>query len=398
MALSKTRDLLSQKVGVLGSDGVTGKAVLAACGSQGISVSSIQDAQLIVASPGIPPEQYPKTNAEIISEIEFAYRLFQTQAQQPCLISTTGTNGKSTVTSLISHFLGCPVAGNIGVPLVNFVGKTEAVMSLELSSYQLELVPTFNSKVAILLNITPDHLARHKTMEKYVETKANITRNQGPDDIFIYNEKDPYCRQVASQTKARCIPISDDHPLGNLQAHSLLKGPHNALNVAASAVAAIEYGKSEAELSELISTFKPLAHRMEVLDSSLPYEFVNDSKATNPESVLMAIKGYDRPVHLLLCGKDKGLELQGFVAQCQKRVASITVFGEIGPKLQSISTQLNPSYPLQCVETMAEALNNVINTAAEGDIILLSPSSESFDQFKNFEDRGQQFKDLVSAL
>jgi UDP-N-acetylmuramoylalanine--D-glutamate ligase len=390
--------MVLSKVAVLGPDGVTGKAVISACERVGLIVSDISDADLIVTSPGIPPEKYPHTNVDIISEIEFAYRLMKFKGDQSELIAVTGTNGKSTVTSLVAHFLGCPVAGNIGIPLVNYVSAKEPLISLELSSYQLELVPQFTPNIAILLNITPDHLSRHKTMERYVDAKASITRNQGANDVLIYNEKDPYCVKIAAQSNARCIPVSDEHPLAALQSLSTLKGPHNALNVAAASLVAVEYGKSKAELKRLISSFQPLPHRMEPVPSSLPYEFINDSKATNPESVEMAIKGFEQPVHLLLCGKDKGLELESFIRQCHESVTSIITFGDISEKIVQISTHLNPAFPVVRVSTMQEAVMSAVKGASKGDIILLSPSSESFDQFTNFEDRGEQFKEIVSGV
>ena len=206
-----------QRVAVLG-DGVTGKAVRDACERLGIDVVNIDQAELIVASPGIPPSEYPRTTLEIISEIEFAYRLAHLRLEVPRIIGVTGTNGKSTVTSLISHILDIPACGNIGLPFISLVGNIHRMVVIELSSYQLDRCFEFHPDISIFLNLTPDHLARHETMEEYMRTKARLIQNCRERDLIIYDGTSPYISQAIVDCPAQkkdLVELSDNITITN---------------------------------------------------------------------------------------------------------------------------------------------------------------------------------------
>ena len=390
--------LNKQKIAVLG-EGLTATAVRKKMADLHIPEVPVQKASLIIASPGIPPENYPANiQGEVISEIDFAYKLFDETNAMPMIIGVTGTNGKSTVTSLIAHILECPASGNIGTPLIEFVGKHPAKTPIvvELSSYQLEQSHTFRSHIAVLLNLTEDHLERHKTMHEYGQAKAKIFTLQTTNDFLIYNQDDPKIIKLITEKGPQKIPYSLTDPEANLLHVFPLPGQHNVSNALSAYKVAKILTLSEQEILEKMKTFKGLEHRIEFVTLLNQCPVYNDSKATNPDATLKAVCAFDKPVHLILCGYDKGLPLDSFIKILHQTVKTITVFGGITTRFTQCSQRINSNFPIAIVKDIKSALIHILETTLPEEIILFSPACSSFDQFKNFEDRGTQFKHWVS--
>ncbi|MSR88246.1 MAG: UDP-N-acetylmuramoyl-L-alanine--D-glutamate ligase [Candidatus Margulisbacteria bacterium] len=389
----------TQKIAILG-DGITAKAVREKLNQLHIQETTVDAADLIVTSPGIPPHQYPNVSCEIISEIEFAYRLFKETDTPPTLIGITGTNGKSTVTALLAHVLDCPLAGNIGVPLITYVGilKKGAPIALELSSYQLEQCSTFYPHIAIFLNLTEDHIERHKTMHAYAEAKAKIFHNQTASDYLIYNQDEVNLKPLISTSLSQQVPYSLQDPDAALLNNLPIPGPHNQSNALSVLKAARLLGLSDTKILSKMQTFKGLEHRIEYIADLFFCPVYNDSKATNPDSTLKAVNAFYDPIHLIICGYDKGLELEAFIRQLHEKVKSITVFGAITARFISVSKKISPHFPLYKADTITDSLLQISQHTQKKDIILFSPACSSFDQFNNYEHRGQEFKKTVLAL
>ena len=382
------------RIAILG-DGITGKAVHEKCQECQIQVTDINKANIIVTSPGIPKEDTPKTEKEILSEVEFAYRLLQLEERPPTLIGITGTNGKSTTTALVAHLLDCPVAGNIGVPLIQFVRKEPLVLSVELSSYQLERCSLFTPNIAILLNLTEDHMARHKTMAQYSAEKAKLIQNMTSDQTIIYNPNDPHINQMVKTSSAKLIPCD---PAEGILTHLTLPGQHNQINASCAVWAARAYGISDDVITKRLQTFQGLPHRLEKVDQVNGRDLYNDSKATNTESTQIAVEAFKDPVHLILCGDDKGLNMDTLMRKIEKKVSSISIYGGISERVFALSKKINEHYPIQKVDALEDALSHCYSQSKEGDIILFSPSSSSFDHYRNFEARGECFREEVLKL
>ena len=374
-------------VAILG-EGVTAHSVRQCLARFNCSETTTDKADIIVSSPGIPPDQYPETNIEIISEIEFAYRLFVALGTLPLLIGVTGTNGKTTVTSLLGHALECPVSGNIGQPLVDFVDPDSLVETLvvELSSYQLEGCSSFTVPLALILNITPDHLARHKTMEHYALAKSKLWHNQGEDDVLIYNDNDTLISPFLSLSHGIKQPVDDD--VYYIDEHPYLKGDHNRFNCNAAILAMLALGYSEDDCIERVLSFKGVEHRLELLGDYQGKSVVNDSKSTNPDSTLKAVDAFSENIHLILGGDDKGLDYEPFIDTLLEKGCTITVYGTLG-------TVIKPRKEMSFIPVLSEAVAYVFSVTQPGDLILFSPGSSSFDQFKNYEERGDAFKQYV---
>lgn len=391
--------MYKQKIAILG-DGITAKAVKEKLNELHIQETSVDTADLIVTSPGIPPHQYPKVSCEIISEIEFAYRLFKETDTLPTLIGITGTNGKSTVTALLAHVLDCPMAGNIGIPLITYVGnlKKGDPIALELSSYQLEQSSTFHPYIAIFLNLTEDHIERHKTMQAYAEAKAKIFHHQTVTDYLIYNQDEANLNPLISTSPSQQIPYSLQDPEAALLNDLPIPGPHNQSNALAVLKAARILGLSDTQILSKMKTFTGLEHRIEFITDFFSCPVYNDSKATNPDSTLKAVNAFSEPIHLIICGYDKGLELEEFIREIHEKVKSITVFGAITDRFIEVSKNINPQFPLYKADTITDALLKISQHTQPKEIILFSPACSSFDQFNNYEHRGQEFKKIVLAL
>jgi UDP-N-acetylmuramoylalanine--D-glutamate ligase len=387
--MEENKDFPYSSVAVLGS-GKTATAVRACLTRYNCPEKEVCDADIVVSSPGIPPLEYPSCTAEIISEIEFAYRLFVAMNCLPTLIGITGTNGKTTVTSLLGYILECPVAGNIGTPLIEFVGKetTSKLIVVELSSYQLEGCTTFSVPFALILNITPDHLTRHLSLSNYAKEKSKLWKNQTKSDIVLFNENDSTVKTVLSSAVSKKIPVNDQAVF--IKTHPFLKGTHNLFNINISVLTALTLGLDKKRILKRMLEFRGVGHRLEVVGVFKGRLVINDSKATNPDATLTAVNAFTEPIHLILGGDDKGLDYEPFIDGISGRVASITVYGEL-------SKTLVKRRSMSMFTPLKEAVRYVLEQSSEGDVILFSPGSSSFDQFQNFEERGTYFKEVVNG-
>lgn len=381
--------------------GVTAKAILNTSHSGLFTcVDTVEDADVLVASPGIPPQAFPQTSKPIIAEVEFAFRLLQKTPIPPIVIGVTGTNGKTTVTSLIGHVLGCPVAGNIGVPFITYAGVssffTEIV--IELSSFQLETCTTLRPKIAIITTITEDHLKRHHTMAEYIFQKKKILQAQTADDFVVFNADDPLVVDMVKDAKAQKIPFSITDPDMLMANNVQLVGLHNKLNALAAIKTAKILGYSKEKIAQQLRTFEGVKHRIQYVGSYEDRQFYNDSKATNPDSTLVALQAFSKPVCIILCGEDKGLELESFVTQLQKTAKKAVVFSEVGRLVTPISQRINPDFPIFQAKDLKDSIQKAMLETTPGDVILFSPSSSSFDMFKSFEHRGDVFIQTVKEL
>jgi len=391
-------DPLKEKIGILG-EGITAKAVHDTLQKLHIPTVPIDQATLLIASPGIAPKNYPATSATVISEIDLAYLLFKRLKHLPTLIAVTGTNGKTTVTSLLAHILEAPAYGNIGIPLIVAVAQDPPppTIVVELSSYQLEQSHYFTPHISLILNITPDHLERHTTMQEYAAQKAKIIAHSTPDDVIIYLDTDPYILSAIAPYPATKIPYSLSHPIAKKLSTIQLKGPHNLENALAAYLAAKHYGLPEELIIQKIHTFTAVEHRIEPIPNSLGIDIYNDSKATNPEATMVAIRAFTHPIHLILCGFDKQLPLEPMIHLILTTVKTITLFGDIRPRFMTKFKEIAPhsTLPIFQCDTLSQAIAHTLSIAQKSDVILFSPSNSSFDQFKNYEDRGRQFKQEV---
>ena len=385
----------------------------------------ILNADEIVKSPGIPCEAPMVAKAmergiPIISEIEFAGRY--TDAKMVCI---TGSNGKTTTTMLTYHILkeaGLDVglAGNVGNSLALQVAEEpHEVYVIELSSFQLDNMYDFKANVAVLLNITPDHLDRydHK-MENYVAAKFRIMRNQGPDDVFIYWQDDPIISEQLRHihTEARMMPFSADHcegctawvddgtmtvnvdgtPWTMPTSELAIQGLHNLYNSMAASISASVLHIQNDVIRRALGDFQAVEHRLEYVRTLDGVRWINDSKATNVNSTWYALESMHDPVVLILGGKDKGNDYSEIEPFVREKVKAIVCLGVDNRKLHAFFDGKVPV--VTDAGSMAECVQKCHELASSGDTALLSPCCASFDLFKSYEDRGTQFKNLVNSL
>jgi UDP-N-acetylmuramoylalanine--D-glutamate ligase len=386
---------------------------------------SILSAKLVIKSPGIPEKAdiVKKIKAKkiaIIDEIEFAFRYLKGK-----VIAITGTNGKTTTTLLTYHLLKSAdkkvaLAGNVGESLARKVAKEENDWYVvEVSSFQLDGIDTFHPHIGVLLNITPDHLDRYENkMANYVNSKFKLVRNMGSKDYFIYYVDDPVAGSEARHrsTEAYRVEISLDHEaitsahydgkkmifqFGKksfkiAQSDTTLKGTHNLINTMAAVSAAYLAKVPDAKIREGLKTFKNAPHRLESIATINGVEFVNDSKATNVDSVVYALGSYDRPLVWIAGGLDKGNDYNLIKGAVEKKVKTLICLGKDNEKLKKFFGKVVP----KVLETrsVAELVHMALASAENGDIVLLSPACASFDLFKNYEDRGNQFREQVLKL
>jgi len=363
------------KVAVLGEDGITGKAVISRLQKEKAYTyeKNIKQADLIVASPGIPTENYPETDLEIISEIEFAFKLNKSK-----VIAITGTNGKTTTATLISKLLGVPAVGNIGEPYVS-ITKEHPYLAVEVSSYQLETIKDFKPYISIILNVTEDHLTRHKTLDNYAAVKANIFKNQTAKDHLIYNLDDPYIVKQVQNAKCSKLGFCAKKPFDQ--------------NFTAARLAAKLCGRTDDEIDQVFSDFQGVEHRFEKVGVIKGVKVINDSKATNVDSVIVALSNFEPQENIVLIagGRDKHTDLVPLKKAMQGKVKKLILLGEAKNRFNNELDNVEKS----CVENYQEAVDLAFKTATAGDTILLSPACASWDMFKNFEERGNYFKELV---
>jgi UDP-N-acetylmuramoylalanine--D-glutamate ligase len=383
---------------------------------------------LIVASPGIPPANplmiaAASLGVPVISEIELAYR----RSHSP-FVAITGTNGKTTVTSLVGHILnecGMPAetVGNIGRPAIEAVAEVgkETTLVAEVSSFQLSLTLDFHPRVAVLLNITPDHLDWHGSLEAYAADKARVFANLGPEDVAVIDVDDAGSAPFADEVAARGVPVARIsrttlHPGGAscvdgylvVDTHAgpqalmargelAIRGDHNVSNALAAAAAAQAMGAPLAGIRAGLRSFQPIEHRLEPVEWVRGAEYFNDSKATNPDAVLKALTAFtDRPVVLLLGGHNKGNDFRPLAEEVAATCKTAVIFGEAREELREAFAGLDAD--VRETATMLQAVRLAAESAAPGDVVLLSPACASFDEFTSYEHRGRVFKEAVAEL
>ena len=395
------------------------------------TMDRILAADEVVKSPGIPEKAVVikalrEKKTPIISEIEFASRY--TKAR---FVAITGTNGKTTTTLLTFHLLkeaglSVGLAGNIGYSLAEQVIEDKfAYYVLELSSFQLDDIRDFRPWIALLLNITPDHLDRYDyKLENYAAAKLRITANQATDDYFIYNADDENIERFATTAFMRCfvlpfslhhrtdyhlaayyedecslrihIPIEDEHPDRVSVENSPLIGQHNRQNMAAAVLAARVAGASPEQIEAALSSFQNADHRLQLVREVNDVQYIDDSKATNVEAAWYALDGLKRPIVWIAGGTDKGNDYASLQPLAEQKVKALICLGVDNTKLQAAFAGHVPH--LEETRSMADAVRQAAAQAQPGDVVLLSPCCASFDLFKNYEDRGQQFAKAVQDL
>lgn len=374
-------------------------------------------ADLVVKSPGIPRNtevvlEAVRKGIEVVSEVEFAYRHTTSK-----IIGITGTNGKTTTTSLIYHLLeagGLDVAacGNIGSSMARRVAEKDYEwLVVELSSFQLDDIKEFHPNVAILLNITPDHLNRYADFDEYVAAKWRIFENMTDADSAIYWADDPVItsRMNMAGTLARQVGVSLVNgeyskvergiQLGKTRINKRdipLTGDHNMINVMAASAAAIEAGLSAKSIKQFLQSFRGVPHRMEFIDEIDGVRFINDSKATNVDAVYYALDAYKGPITWIAGGQDKGNDYTRIKPLVAEKVKSMVCLGVDNEKLMNAFLGI----PDNMSETrdVNEATRTAFHYSSEKDVVLLSPACASFDLFNSYEDRGEQFRKAVQDL
>ena len=382
---------------------------------------------LIVVSPGVPVDapllvQARSLGEPVIGEIELAAQFLPGP-----IVAITGSNGKTTTTTLAGEILtagGLPtlVGGNIGTPAISLAERAtqETVIVLEVSSFQLETIQTFRPKIAVVLNVTPDHLDRHRTLEAYVNAKARIFENQRDDDFAVLNADDAVCASMAARTKAKVFWFSRQKEVRQgawagdgkiflrdgtgqreiMQVSEIpLKGAHNLENVLAAVCAGALMGCAADKIRQAVRNFKAVEHRLEFVATIRGVDYYNDSKATNVDATIKALESFPANIHLILGGKDKGSDYSVLNELLKQRVKRVYTIGAAAEKIESqIASSKSGGVEVVHAETLENALRKANASAEPGDVVLLAPACASFDQFKNYEQRGKAFKEIVRGL
>jgi len=384
---------------------------------------TFNEQELIVISPGVPfdvPQLVKARQAGIpvIGELELAARYLKGQ-----IVGITGSNGKTTTTALTGEIIAAGgkktlVGGNIGTPAISFVDEAtgDTWIVLEVSSFQLETIQTFRPKIAMVLNVTPDHLDRHHTFEIYASAKARVFENQTATDYTLLNADDATCAAMAAQTRAAVCWISRQHPVERgafLRGDNIvwidggheqpimpiseigLKGAHNVENVLAAVCASALLGCRPEQIRQAVVNFKAVEHRIEYVATINGVEYYNDSKATNVDATIKALESFPKNIHLILGGKDKGSPYTVMNDLLRERVKRVYTIGAAAPKIEA---EIKGTTEVVHAETLENAIKRAYAVAQPGDIVLLAPACASFDQFKSYEHRGRVFKDTVRAL
>jgi UDP-N-acetylmuramoylalanine--D-glutamate ligase len=385
----------------------------------------VLEADMIVISPGVPVtipilDLARAKNIPIIGEIELASAF----AEAP-IVAITGTNGKTTTTALTAEIFkdaswNTVVAGNIGTAFADTIEQAvgeKAVNVLEVSSFQLDTIKDFRPKVSALLNITPDHLDRYKNYEAYIQSKFRITENQKGHDIFVYNHDDEVVRSFADTLSIRTYGFSLTEQMKNgayvendelvirigREKESVLPiskigipGPHNLMNAMAATLIARAMGIELESIRKTLEAFKGVEHRIEFVRELNGVKYYNDSKATNVDSVKYALQSFKEPIVLIAGGKDKGNDYKAIKGLVKEHVKAIVTVGDGAAKIEKFFKDILPICPAD--HSMEKAIELARETAASGDVVLLSPACASFDMFDNYEHRGRVFKELVSNL
>jgi UDP-N-acetylmuramoylalanine--D-glutamate ligase len=397
------------------------EGIMVEAGGHGLLTFRRQD--LIVVSPGVPldtPElvQAKAFGRTVIGELELAAHFLKGRT-----LAITGSNGKTTTTTLVGEILkeaGLPtlVGGNIGVPVVALIdeGTDDTWSVLEVSSFQLESTVEFRPAIAVILNITPDHLDRHGSFENYALAKERIFAVQGADDAVVLNADNERAAEAATRAISRVFWFSLEHsveqgawlengyvvfraakdaPIETVMPLTgiTLKGAHNVENVLAAVVASRLAGAPVAAIRLAIEKFHAVEHRLEYVTTHNGVEFYNDSKATNVDATAKAIAAFSGGIHLILGGKDKGSDYRVLSDLLRERVRAVYTIGSAAAKIES---HLRGIVPLHSCETLDKAVAAAAEAARPGEIVLLAPACSSFDQFESYEHRGRVFKELVN--
>jgi len=399
------------------------EGIMVEAGGHGLLTFRRQD--LIVVSPGVPlstPElvQARSFGRPIIGELELAARFLKGK-----ILAITGSNGKTTTTAIAGEILkegglATLVGGNIGVPVVSLIEEsTDDTWSvLEVSSFQLESTEEFRPRIAVILNITPDHLDRHGSFEAYARAKERIFATQSADDFVVLNADNTRAAEAAARSKAKVYWFSIEQPVRQgawvadgyvvyrsapgaeiewVMPHAKipLKGEHNVENVLAAVTAARLAGVSVDAIARAVEKFQAVEHRLEYVATVHGVEYFNDSKATNVDATAKAIAAFSNGIHLILGGKDKGSDYTTLSQLLRDRVRAIYTIGTAAEKIES---QLRGVVSIHSCETLDIAVARATAAAHPGEVVLLAPACSSFDQFENYEHRGRVFKDLVNRM
>jgi len=391
----------------------------------------VLDADYMVISPGVPENVYVIRKAKdaglkVVSEIEVASWFCRAP-----IIAITGANGKTTTTSLIGAIVQqakypCAIAGNIGLPFSDCVpGLDEhSVAVVEVSSFQLDNIDTFKPKIAVLTNITPDHLDRYSSFEDYIASKGRIFQNQTETDFLVYNDDDEIVQRLVQSAKSRKLPFSVNHQLqegayveGGTVVCTLggvkeivigvneikIRGTHNLYNSLAATLAACAFGILPGGIirvgtwhaMSVLQSFEGVAHRLEFVRELNGVKFINDSKATNVNSVWYALESFGESIILIAGGRDKGNDYARLYDFVRQKVKAMVLIGEAAEKM---NYEFHDKTNTFRASSMEEAVQRASNLAEAGDVVLLSPACASFDMFDNYEHRGEVFKRTVNAL
>ena len=378
---------------------------------------------LIVVSPGVPVDAPQLAQARhlgepVIGEIELAAQFLAGQ-----IVAITGANGKTTTTSLAGKIIAAGnfptlVGGNIGTPAISFVDEAgaETWTVLEVSSFQLETIVEFHPRIAVILNITPDHLDRHKTFDNYVNAKARVCENQTADDFTILNADDATTAGLSRRTRGRLFWFSRTKEVekgafvsgrqiyfrdGSRERKIMavdevpLKGMHNLENALAAVSIGMLVGCEAEQIREAVRNFKAVEHRLEFVAKVAGVDYYNDSKATNVDATIKALESFPANIHLILGGKDKGSDYTVLSELLRGRVKRVYTIGAAAAKIEA---QIEGAAEIDHAETLESAVRRASEAAVAGDVILLAPACASFDQFQSYEHRGRVFKEVVHSL
>ncbi|MCK5148222.1 UDP-N-acetylmuramoyl-L-alanine--D-glutamate ligase [bacterium] len=377
----------------------------------------------LVISPGVPIDSPVVRKAQangmlILGELEVASWYLDIP-----MIAVTGSNGKTTTTTLITEMLcssnvSAVACGNIGRPLaeIAFDATAYKIAVVEVSSFQMETAYTFHPHVALFLNLTPDHLDRHGNMEIYGELKARVFKHQNPDDWAIYNQSDDHVMMLMDDLEAKRLPF-DVKPLpadgayveqGRIKLRfdcreydllatdeMRLRGQHNVLNALASSLASMATGANVEGIVSALKTFEGLTHRMESVGHVNGVEYINDSKATNVDAVWYALGGFNCPIILIAGGRDKDSDFTLLSDRIRDNVKNLILIGEAADKM---AVDFEGLVPVHRAQSLQDAVEQAVSFSDIGDVVLFSPACSSFDMFRNYEDRGNKFKEIIEKM
>jgi UDP-N-acetylmuramoylalanine--D-glutamate ligase len=392
----------------------------------GLHSEKVLDSELIIKSPGVSNHlpiliSARERNIPIWSELELSYRLINKPMK---LIAVTGTNGKTTTVTLLGKIFNdtgykTVVAGNIGRPLSDFVDDidSDTVVILEISSYQLENIVEFKPDIGCILNITPDHLEHHKTMDEYILSKRNIFINQSESDYCVFNKNDIESYKLSKSCKSKVVYFSYKKKVSNgvyytdrkfvinlkkfnicyqeLTENLKIPGKHNIENVLAAIAISSIFGLEPDKIEKVVNEFTGVEHRIELVREIDGVKYFNDSKSTNVDSTKVALESFDNPIILIMGGRDKGAPYSPLKNLIKNKVKTLLLVGESADKIKH--DLFGTTKIIDCIDIKTAVLK-AREIASENDIVLLSPGCSSFDQFKNFEHRGKYFKEIVNNL